>query len=104
MSKLYFIKSEYEAEKKYADLVLFPRDGNSGLDTLLFELKYIKKGDVTDPTSDAGRKIISEKLAEVVEQLKIYGSAEDFSGKKVTRFAIVFVGEECVERVRVPIP
>jgi hypothetical protein len=102
MSKMYFIKSEYEAEKKYADLVLFPRNNNLGLDILLFELKYIKKNDVPDPTSATGRKIISEKLSEAIEQLKIYGSAEDFSGKKVMCWAVVFVGDNCIERVNVP--
>jgi len=103
MTNLYFLKSEYEVEKKYANLILFPRNSCSGLDILMFELKYIKKSDISDPTSEAGRKVISEKLSEAIKQLKIYGAAEDFLGKKVACWAIVFAGYKCVERVKVPV-
>jgi hypothetical protein len=106
MSNLYLIKSEYEVEKKYIDLIFFPRDRNSGLDILLFELKYIKK-------KDASEEKVDEMLYEAVKQLKEYRSAEEFlpaasgrhgSGQKITCWAIVFAGETCVRRVRVPTP
>jgi hypothetical protein len=95
MSNLYLIKSEYEVEKKYIDLIFFPRDRNSGLDILLFELKYIKK-------KDASEEKIDEMLYEAVEQIKEYGSAEEFLGRMVTCWAIVIAGETCARRVRVP--
>jgi hypothetical protein len=97
MSNQYLIKSEYEVEKKYIDLIFFPRDTTSGLDILLFEIKYIKK-------KDASEEKIDEKLHEAVEQIREYGSAEEFSGRMVTCWAIVFAGETCVRRVRVPTP
>ena len=103
MNELYVIRSEHETKKKYADLVLFPRDKKSRLNTVLFELKYIKKSEVPDPSSDAGREIVRKRLAEAVDQLKKYSSALDDFGKDVTAFAIVFVGDTCVERVRVDI-
>ena len=58
---------------------------------------------VPDPGSDEGREIIGRRLAEAVEQLKQYSPALDDFGKDVTAFAIVFVGDTCVERVRVDI-
>ena len=95
MSNLYLIKSEYEVEKKYVDLVLFPRDPTLELDILLFELKYLKKEDISD-------KAIAAKLDEAMTQLREYGFSKEFSGKKIICWAIVFAGEKCVERVRVP--
>jgi hypothetical protein len=100
ISQLYLVKSEYEVEKQYVDLVFFPQDKRAGLDTLLFELKYLKKEDVTDPTSEAGKKIIAEKLAEAEKQLQRYCSAKEF--RKVTCWAIVFLGDKCVANARLP--
>jgi hypothetical protein len=64
------------------------------LDTLLLELKYIKKEHVSKET-------IAAKLAEAVEQLRAYGSVSEFSGKKVTAWAIVFAKDKCFEKVKV---
>ena len=100
MTNLYLIKSEYEVEKRYIDLAFFPRDANSELDVLLFELKYIKKSDVPDPNSPEGGKMIQEKCLEARKQLQDYGSAKEFSHKKVSAWAIVFVGDSCVKRER----
>ena len=96
MSNLYIIKSEYEVEGGYIDLIFFPRDTTSGLDILLFELKYIKK-------ENESEKIIAERLSDAMEQLRRYGSDQEFSGKKITCWAVVFAGEKCVERVNVHI-
>jgi len=76
---------------------------------VLFELKYLKKSDVPDPTSETGKKIIAAKSDEAVQQLQIYGSAEEFrkiylkGGRKMTCFALVFLKDECVERVTVQV-
>jgi hypothetical protein len=96
MSNLYLIKSEYEVEGQYIDLIFFPRDRDSDLDILLFEIKHIKKHDVSKET-------IAQKRSEAVEQLKKYGSAEEFLGKRMTCWAIVFAWKECVERFLVKI-
>ena len=101
---LYNIKSEYEIEGgRYVDLAFFPKDTTSGLATVLFEFKYIKKSDVPDPASSKGKNIISTKLAEAINQLQGYSSAKEFAEKKISAWAIVFVKDECVERVHVPI-
>ena len=94
MSDLYIIKSEYEVEKGYVDLIFFPRNKSSDLDILLFELKYMKK-------KDEFEKEIDKNLHEAVSQLKKYSSADEFKGRKLTCWAIVFVGENCVHRVKV---
>ena len=94
ISNLYLIKSEYEVEDGYIDLIFFPRDTSSGLDIILFELKYIQKGKATEER-------IEDTLSDAVEQLTRYSSAAEFKGKKITCWAIVFAGEMCVERVKV---
>jgi len=43
MSELYTLKSEYEVDKKYADLVFMPKDDKPELAIQMFEFKYIKK-------------------------------------------------------------
>jgi hypothetical protein len=100
----YNIKSEYEIEGGgYIDLIFFPKDPTSGLATVLFELKYIKRSDVLDPTSLKGEKIIAAKLDEATKQLKSYSSAKDFAQKKINCWAIVFVKDECVRQVKVEV-
>ena len=94
VSDLYLVKSEYEVEGGgYIDLIFFPRADMPKLDTLLFELKYIKKEDVS-------KEIIEEKRSEAIKQLIEYSSAKEFSKKKVTAWALVFAKDECVDRVR----
>jgi len=97
---LYNIESEYEIKGGgYIDLAFFPKDSRSELDIVLFEFKYIKKSDVPDPDSAKAKKIIAAKRDEAVKQLEIYASADNFSGKKVTCFGLVFLKDVCVERV-----
>ena len=95
ITNMYLVKSEYEVEKRYIDLAFFPRADMPELDILLFEFKYIKSENISD-------KSIAKKRDEAVNQLREYGSASDFSGKAVTSWAIVFAGEKCVERIKVP--
>ena len=96
ISDLYLIKSEYEVEGGgYIDLVFFPQTDMPELDTLLFELKYIKK-------EDASKETIEAKRSEALKQLIEYSSAKEFSKKKVTAWALVFAKDECVERICLP--
>jgi len=106
MSEAYDLKSEYEVERKYIDLVFFPKSDTTEFDILMFELKYIKKSDVpkkkTAKSSDTAKeKAIAEAVSGATEQLKRYRSVKEFSGKKISAFAIVFVGDECVHRAKV---
>ena len=101
MSDLYLVKSEYEVQKKYVDFVLRPLQNRPELNTQVFELKYLKKKDVPDPASVAGQRKIAEKVAEAEQQIRNYISAREFLKEKTNAWAIVFVGEKCVERVNV---
>ncbi|MDR2855078.1 MAG: ATP-binding protein [Methanomicrobiales archaeon] len=103
MSDLYLVKSEYEVQKKYIDFILLPLENTPELNTQVFELKYLKKKEVPDPTSEAGHKKIAEKLAEAEGQIKKYISTREFLREKTTAWVIVFVGEKCVKRVNVPV-
>jgi hypothetical protein len=95
LSNLYLIKSEYEVEGKYIDLVFFPKSDQPELDTLLFELKYIKK-------EDASKEDVEAKLSDAIEQLRKYRSAKEFLDKKVTCWALVFSKDECVGSICLP--
>jgi len=108
MSELYIPKSEYEVERRYIDLVFLPKSDTQNFNTLLFELKYIKKSEKgkkrnTKSSEAAKEKAIAEAISGATEQLKRYSSAEEFSGKKISAFAIVFVGDECVYREKVQV-
>jgi len=103
MSDLYIVKSEYEVQKKYIDFALLPLKNMPELNTQLFELKYLKKKEVPDPTSKAGQKKIAEKLAEAERQIRSYISAREFVREKTTAWVVIFVGEKCVRRVNVPV-
>jgi hypothetical protein len=95
ISNLYLIKSEYEVEEGYIDLIFFPRHPPaSDLDIILFELKYIKKKEATTQRVDS-------ELSHAVEQLTRYKSAEEFKGKSLTCFAIVFAGDKSARLVKV---
>ena len=102
MSDLYVVKSEYEVQKKYIDFALLPLKNIPELNTQVFELKYFKKKEIPDPTSETGQKKIAAKLAEAEEQIKKYISAREFLREKTTAWVIIFVGTECVKRVNVP--
>ena len=107
ITKLYWIKSEYEVEDGYIDLVFLPRIDLPDLDILLFEIKYIKASKIPDLSASrhggkAG-KAIEDALSDAVEQLKRYSSAAEFQGKNITCWAVVFAGEKCVRRVAVEV-
>jgi hypothetical protein len=103
VSDLYIVKSEYEVQKKYIDFALLPLENMPELNTQLFELKYLKKKEVPDLTSESGQKKIAAKLAEAEEQIRKYISTREFAREKTTAWAIVFVGTECVKRVNVSV-
>jgi len=94
MSQLYTLKSEYEVDKKYADLVFLPQDDKPELAIQMFEFKYIKKSEESEET-------IAVALADAEKQLMEYSSADEFSDKKIMAWAVVFVGGRCVKRMNV---
>ena len=98
LSKMYYVKSEYEVEEGYIDIAFFER---SGLDVNfegLIELKYIKKSDY----EKSGTKLVQKNLAEAKEQLLKYKTADELKTKdNLKKWAMVFAGDKCVECVNI---
>lgn len=99
MSKVYYIKSEYEVRNGYVDLAFFQHaDGGIDLYEGLLEIKYIKKGD----SKKEGQEIVEKKLAEGREQLLAYQDDSELKQrKKLLSWVLVFAGEECIKWVMV---
>lgn len=81
------VKTEYPVGKRYVDLAMFPHHVDGA--TALFELKYIKK-------KDFSKALLEEKKQEAIDQLEAYQSAEEFKGKDIASWILIFCNEECV--------
>lgn len=66
--KLFSIKSEYEVNRNYPDLLIVPKDITKGYKSIMLEFKYIKKGE---------KSKLREKQKEAKEQLLRYCEFED---------------------------
>ncbi|MCK4257824.1 MAG: AAA family ATPase [Halanaerobiales bacterium] len=98
LSKLYYVKSEYEVKNGYIDIAFFKRMGIEDIYEGLIELKYIKKSDY----DKKGDTLIQEKIEEGKNQLLAYSKAKELKEKKkLMKWVLVFVGEKCVEKVLV---
>lgn len=80
----YFVKSEYENNEGYADLLLTPTKINPGKDSFLLELKYLKK--------DSKENLKTEK-EKALGQVSKYKAELAANGVICKSFAIVFVGK-----------
>ncbi|MCA0389588.1 MAG: ATP-binding protein [Bacteroidetes bacterium] len=80
----YYVKSEYENNNGYADLLLIPTKINPGKDSFLLELKYLKK------SSKENLKTEKEKA---LDQVSRYKAELADKGVFCKSFAIVFVGK-----------
>ena len=78
--KIYNIKSEYETEGKYPDLLLFPNEKDYY--TIMIEFKYLKK-------EEDGK--LNDKMNEAKEQLINYSSSGEFKNIKLKRYAVVCI-------------
>lgn len=93
LSKFYNVKSEYEVENGYIDLVLFKKEIEAVNYEALIELKYIKKSDYQKQKE----KLLSKKIKEAKKQLLSYGEAEEFKQKEnFKKWIIIFAGAEVV--------
>jgi len=89
LSKLYFIKSEPEIEKKYPDVLFLHRPPFFPKYQFLFELKYLSK---------AGEKAVKTQEEKAVEQVLEYLAFDEIKRlKNLKAYVLVFVGS----RIRV---
>ena len=91
-SNLYYVKSEYEVEGGYVDILL--KKGTVGNPRYfgMVELKYIKKKEY----EKRGETVIKEKLADGKKQIERYADTEEVRNLgNVKKWVLVYVGEEC---------
>ena len=96
MSALYFIKSEYEVEGKYIDLIMFERSPYDVNYQFAIELKYIKKS-----TFGKTSNILEKKRLEAKSQMENYLKTQELSELSQNKtcplksYILIFVGSDC---------
>jgi len=66
------VKSEYEVEGKYIDILLMPKEEKEKMHSVMIEFKYIKKEDY-----DKNNQLLREKQDEAREQIMEYRNVEE---------------------------
>ena len=90
MSKIYYVKSEYEVQNGYIDIVLLPRSGVNAPNNAIFEIKYIKK-------ENFSKDILDKKVDEAKGQISKYVLAPELNDmNNLLKWILVFCGDELV--------
>ena len=66
--RAYTIKSEFEVNREYPDLLLIPRDRTKGYNSIMIEFKYLKKSE---------SKLLKTKQKEAKEQIEKYSKYDE---------------------------
>ncbi len=91
LSRVYYVKSEYEVEDGYIDIALLERSGIKPNYEAIIELKYIKNSEY----KKKGEKIVKEKVKEAKEQIAKYKEADELREKEnLQKWVLVFVGSK----------
>ena len=86
LKELYWVKSEYEVEGEYPDLLLIPREINKGYHSIMIEFKYLKK---------AESKLLESKQKEAKEQIEKYSKyAEIQNIENLDKYTVVAIVDE----------
>jgi Arc/MetJ family transcription regulator len=95
LSRVYYVKSEYEVEDGYIDIALLERSGVDPDYEAIIELKYIKKSEY----GAKGEAIVDDKLEEAKEQLLKYKQADELRARQnLKKIVLIFVGAKCVKQ------
>ncbi len=90
LSRMYYVKSEYEVDGGYIDIALLPRINVKAPYHAIIELKYISKENFT-------KKLLEEKISEAKAQISRYATSEELRQvPNLLKFVVVFKGDECV--------
>ena len=82
----YWIKSEYEVNREYPDLLLIPKEKNRGYNAVMIEFKYLKKNE---------SNLLEQKQKEAREQIERYSQYEEMQNiEKLNKYAIVAVVDD----------
>ena len=86
LKELYNVKSEFEVEGEYPDILLVPRDRTKGYHSIMIEFKYLKK--------DNANKL-EAKQKEAKEQIIKYGEYDEIKDiEDLHKYTIVAVVDE----------
>ena len=86
LKNAYWIKSEYEVEREYPDLLLIPRQQDKGYYSIMIEFKYLKKG-------EEGK--LEEKQEEARNQINRYSEYEEIKSiESLKKYSIIAVVDE----------
>ena len=98
LSKLYYVKSEYEVEDGYIDITLLQRSELELNYEAIIEVKYIKKQNY----KKKGEEIVENKLKEAKSQIMKYKQAEELSDiKNLKKWVLVFAGDKCLRKIEI---
>ena len=89
MSNAFFVNSEYETEKGYADIYLEQRLEGVKHEAVI-ELKYIKK-------KDYSKAKLKEKIKKGKKQIEKYIEDKKLSEKNIKKWVIVFSKDKCLK-------
>jgi hypothetical protein len=90
MSRIYYVKNEYEVENGYIDIALLPRAGINAKYYAVFEVKYIKKEEYSD-------KKLHEKIDEARKEMAGYAASNELTElSNLRKWILVFCKDEPV--------
>ena len=93
LKELYNVKSEFEVEGEYPDILLVPRDRTKGYNSIMIEFKYLKKNDANK---------LEEKQEEARNQIIKYGEYDEIKDiEDLHKYTVVAVIDEIyVENIK----
>ena len=84
--KIFSVKSEIEAQRKYPDLLLVPRDRTRDYCSVMIEFKYLKKGEKGN---------LEKMQQEAKSQIEEYSNYEDIKDiQRLRKYTVVAVVDE----------
>lgn len=94
ISKIYYVKSEYEVAGGYIDIVLLPRSGVQVDYEAIIEVKYLKQKDYD---AAQGEKKLQEIVGKAKTQLANYCRAQELRERRaLKKWVVVFSGKRCI--------
>ena len=86
LKNLYTVKSEYEVEGEYPDILLVPRDRTKGYHSVMIEFKYLKKAEA---------KLLEKMQVEAKGQIEKYSNYDEMKDiENLHKYTVVAVVDE----------
>ena len=90
--RAYWLKSEYEVNREYPDLLLIPRESDKGYNAIMIEFKYLKKDEAN---------MLEQKQKEARTQIEKYSQFEEMKSiENLNKYTVIAVVDEIyVEKI-----